>query len=133
MSTLCPTCKKMLYRTDPCRGAGICGRTDGGSKRSAGASRPNEVVPRERGEAKAIRSSRTGTDEPAPSPKVPVDGKQAEPGLGTTPLTTRGTPRRRAPKGSFDRKSYQREWARKRRAAKRACTGTVMGTSEGSD
>jgi hypothetical protein len=30
---LCPTCRKLLYRTDPCKGGGIeCGRTDGGPK-----------------------------------------------------------------------------------------------------
>lgn len=38
-------------------------------------------------------------------------------------VTTRGTPRKRAPKGTFDRKKHQREAARKRRAAKKA-TGT---------
>lgn len=36
----------------------------------------------------------------------------------SSPLTTRGTPRQRAPKGTFDRKAYQREAAKKRRAAK---------------
>jgi len=33
-------------------------------------------------------------------------------------LTKRGTPRQRAPKGTFDRKAYQREKARERRAEK---------------
>lgn len=41
-----------------------------------------------------------------------VAGTQAPP----VDLTTRGTPRRRAPKGTFDRKAYQREKARERRA-----------------
>lgn len=35
-------------------------------------------------------------------------------------VTTRGTPRKRAPKGTFDRKANQRERAKKRRAAERA-------------
>jgi hypothetical protein len=36
------------------------------------------------------------------------------------PLTKRGTPRQRAPKGTFDRKAYQREAARERRAKLKA-------------
>lgn len=35
-------------------------------------------------------------------------------------LTKRGTPRKRAPKGSFDRKANHREFMRKSRAAKAA-------------
>lgn len=34
------------------------------------------------------------------------------------PVTKKGTPRQRAPKGTFDRKAYQREAAKRRRAAK---------------
>ncbi len=37
-----------------------------------------------------------------------------------TPLTVRGTPRKRAPKGTFDRKAYQRKAAKMRRDRKRA-------------
>ena len=34
---LCPTCRKLVYRTDACKGVGVeCGRTDGGSKKSTG-------------------------------------------------------------------------------------------------
>ncbi len=35
-------------------------------------------------------------------------------------VTTRGTPRKRAPKGTFDRKAHQAKKARERRAAKKA-------------
>lgn len=35
-------------------------------------------------------------------------------------LTIRGTPRQRAPKGTFDRKAYQRDAAKRRRAARKA-------------
>lgn len=44
---LCPTCRKLLYRTDACKGVGIeaCGRTDGGSKRLSGGSSAVEQVP----------------------------------------------------------------------------------------
>lgn len=36
------------------------------------------------------------------------------------PVTKKGTPRQRAPKGTFDRKAWQREAAKKRRAAAKA-------------
>ena len=38
------------------------------------------------------------------------------PAAAPAPLTVRGTPRQRAPKGTFDRKAYQREAAKERRA-----------------
>lgn len=38
-------------------------------------------------------------------------------------VTARGTPRKRAPKGTFDRAAYQREAARKRRAKQKAEKG----------
>lgn len=57
-------------------------------------------------------------------------GRQLQPALRTgvapgavdtiTPLTVRGTPRKRAPKGTFDRKAYQRQKARERRAKLKA-------------
>ena len=32
---LCPVCRKLVFRTDPCKGNGVaCGRTDGGAKKS---------------------------------------------------------------------------------------------------
>jgi hypothetical protein len=43
------------------------------------------------------------------------DADSAAP-VDAVPLTTRGTPRQRAPKGTFDRKAYQREKQRERRA-----------------
>lgn len=36
------------------------------------------------------------------------------------PITTRGTPRKRAPKGTFDKRAYQRELMRRKRAEKKA-------------
>lgn len=35
------------------------------------------------------------------------------------PITTRGTPRKRAPKGTFDKRAYQRELMRRKRAEKK--------------
>ncbi len=50
--------------------------------------------------------------EVARSNRASIAGTQAPP----VDTTTRGTPRQRAPKGTFDRKAYQAQKARERRA-----------------
>jgi hypothetical protein len=61
-------------------------------------------------------------------PSRTTGGRHQQPALRTevalgaadVPLTKRGTPRKRAPKGTFDRKAYHRDLMRKTRAAKAA-------------
>jgi hypothetical protein len=65
---------------------------------------------------------------PAPIVPAQVDEKAREGLLAQAeaaaahlaPLTKRGTPRQRAPKGTFDRKEWQRKAAQRRRAALKA-------------
>lgn len=53
---------------------------------------------------------------------VAAESMKLEPSAPVTsiPLTVRGTQRQRAPKGTFDRKAYQAQKARRRRAALKA-------------
>lgn len=172
MNSLCQTCKKMLYRTDPCKGAGVvCGRTDNGSKSSgaavAGAAAPRKGTGRKlsvstptakrielEDSASSVEQSVSVKPIAGPPKNGPATRSTAAkagavsnqhrshgssvveqggascdgPSLlvaGSIPalsvdLTTRGTPRIRAHKGTFDRKAYQREKAKARRERDRA-------------
>lgn len=151
----------MLYRTDPCKGAGVaaCGRKDGGSKKltdsliaEKGSKPKSDTLGKVAGHkpSTAARKDVPGKttvrdalaqigEDPVKAAQPPVSeeaafastgdsirtrvpednipaGTQAPPVDVSTLLTKRGAPRKRAPKGTFDRKAYQREAARKRRA-----------------
>lgn len=131
---LCPTCRKLIYRTDPCRGIGVeCGRTDGGSTKSTAARK--DVLPITRIEPAASRlcpvaprmgrglvstaviggaNNRVGDEAASRELKASNQaGTQAMP--VDAPLTAKGTPRKRKPNGTFDRKEFDRNRAKLRR------------------
>lgn len=90
-------------------------------------------VPRKITEAGRSHPVRTGVEPEAGTQAPPVDTRFLTDADKFDPqpiidaemnrragLTARGTPRQRAPKGTFDRKAYQRVKAKERRAAKAA-------------
>lgn len=128
---LCPTCRKLIYRTDACKGVDVeCGRTDSGSKKSGG-QKLSVSTPAATGIGFGDHASddkRTpdtsklivAVDYGRKDETVELIGKVTPDGkIEVLSLTVRGTPRKRKPKGTFDRKAYQREAARKRRAAQK--------------
>ena len=126
---LCPTCRKLLYRTDACKGIDVseCGRTDGGARKFS-----NHGGNHESGRITEIPNSSTEAAKPLGLSAVVIEnddlaagadsragGSSVVPVSDVEPvaLTIRGTPRKRAPKGTgFDRKTYQRVKAKERRA-----------------
>lgn len=115
MNSKCLTCRKMLYRTDSCKGDGSvpCGRKDGGSKKSIAALTEVPSVARSR------------PVEPRPSVQTPIAGTQA-PSVDTKPTAGERLiksakqaaeilRRPGRPKVHPDRKEYRKEWLRKDR------------------
>lgn len=72
------------------------------------------------GDASRLSAGRTAQGAPAKAARAALKKAETESAHLAPALTTRGTPRKRAPKGTVDRKAYQAEKARKRRARKRA-------------
>lgn len=126
---LCPTCRKTLYRTDACKGAGVeCGRKDGGSKKSTAA---RMDVRREAVTETSVRPSPEGTTIPAAGTQAPpVDTKPSSSnGLGRPLITVGNAGSNRAegsvettkrgrgrPRTIADLKAYRLEKQRQRRA-----------------
>lgn len=127
---LCSTCRKLVYRTDACKGVDVseCGRTDGGSKKLTNRGGDHET----HGIANIPNSSTIAATN-VPAAVIENDGMAAGAGSSAggssgapasdvepVALNKKGEPRKRAPKGTFDRKAWQRDAARRRRERERA-------------
>lgn len=88
---LCKACRKMIYRTDDCKGVGLaCGRTDGGRKNPCGGSsavEPRISNPVVEGSTPSPRSTRSGPN------------RKAE-GAGSIPVRSGGGVPNKPPKES---------------------------------
>ncbi len=101
---LCPTCRKLLYRTDACKGADgvVCQRTDGGSKSTAARTDALGTEGKE-------RVSRSPDRTPRKLKVAPLAADQAEPGVGMA------APPVDIEKPAFDKKAWMRDYMREHR------------------
>lgn len=112
----------MHYATDHCQAREDRLRLAGGKKQGAmSAVTPERERPthKARGPEKSNTPRASGKARKAPGrqPTAQADiGALKQAAEPAPDLTTRGTPRKRAPKGTFDKTAYQRELMRKRRA-----------------